>query len=625
MARSYEQYPASPSAQEKSFQTSTPARSSKRLKKSPITPKSMTHLAISPVASPLSGGMSSSKSEDRFIPNRGSMDFEEAAHALSYNRRKNVQVSTPTTPNSLERIESNNTQQNPTISNSASTRPVQVEFRRAMRSALLPRSAPPPRRRSSGGSMNEFGNGLYMGGEEIGTNHEHHTISAADPDPTATSFADTKIFRFSKSRKSLSANSNAITDTKESFDRFQNALEVLSDPLDAIGSSGHRVATLARPVPTKPSRILDAPDIVDDYYLNLLSWSSTNILAVALANNVYLWNASTNEVSELLQLDQGDCVTSVSWAPGGQHLCVGTDSHLVQLWDATRMTQVQTLRGHSARVGSLAWNPVSRCVNSGSRDALVLQHDPRSHQSRVATMRGHQQEVCGLAWSADGSTLASGGNENFLCLWDAARSGVNNTSSHQTNGGTSSFQPRIILRQHHAAVKALAWCPSHRNLLASGGGTADRTIKFWNAHTGAVLQSVDTGSQVCALLWSRHAKEIVSSHGFSQNQLCLWRYPTMSKLCELTGHTARVLHLAQSPDGETVVSAAADETLRFWNIFASSPAVSSRHKRPSQSGTSTAGTSTPARSSSSGGSGGTSNNLPASPLDLGGAVTLSIR
>ena len=212
---------------------------------------------------------------------------------------------------------------------------------------------------------------------------------------------------------------------------------------------------------------------------------------------------------------------------------------------------------------------VSRCVNSGSRDALVLQHDARARQHRTATLVGHQQEVCGLSWSADGATLASGGNENYLCLWDAARSG-------QAQPGECA--PRAIMRQHQAAVKALSWCPMHRNLLASGGGTADRSIKFWNAHTGAMLHSVDTGSQVCALLWSRHHKEIVSSHGFSQNQLCLWRYPSMTKLCELTGHTARVLHLAQSPDGETVVSAAADETLRFWSIFGGGPTSAARRK-----------------------------------------------
>ena len=39
------------------------------------------------------------------------------------------------------------------------------------------------------------------------------------------------------------------------------------------------------------------------------------------------------------------------------------------------------------------------------------------------------------------------------------------------------------------------------------------------------------------------------------------------RVAELRGHTSRVLHMAQSPDGTTVVSAAADETLRFWKIL----------------------------------------------------------
>jgi len=127
--------------------------------------------------------------------------------------------------------------------------------------------------------------------------------------------------------------------------------------------------------------------------------------------------------------------------------------------------------------------------------------------------------------------------------------------------------PRYKLAEHQAAVKALAWCPFERNILATGGGTADRCIKFWNGANGALLNSVDTGSQVCSLLWSKHEKELLSSHGFSENQLCLWKYPSMVKVKELTGHTSRVLHLAQSPDGATVVSAAPDETIRFWNVF----------------------------------------------------------
>lgn len=86
-------------------------------------------------------------------------------------------------------------------------------------------------------------------------------------------------------------------------------------------------------------------------------------------------------------------------------------------------------------------------------------------------------------------------------------------------------------------------------------------------HTGACLNSVDTGSQVCSLIWNKNERELLSSHGFTQNQLTLWKYPSMVKVAELTGHTSRVLFMAQSPDGCTVASAAGDETLRFWNVF----------------------------------------------------------
>ena len=48
----------------------------------------------------------------------------------------------------------------------------------------------------------------------------------------------------------------------------------------------------------------------------------------------------------------------------------------------------------------------------------------------------------------------------------------------------------------------------------------------------------------------------------AQNQLCLWKYPSLVKVAEMTGHQGRVLHMATSPDGSSVVSAGADETLR---------------------------------------------------------------
>ncbi len=50
--------------------------------------------------------------------------------------------------------------------------------------------------------------------------------------------------------------------------------------------------------------------------------------------------------------------------------------------------------------------------------------------------------------------------------------------------------------------------------------------------------------QVCSLQWSQYNKELVSSHGFSENQLCLWKYPTMLKIKEFRGHTSRCAALS---------------------------------------------------------------------------------
>lgn len=78
---------------------------------------------------------------------------------------------------------------------------------------------------------------------------------------------------------------------------------------------------------------------------------------------------------------------------------------------------------------------------------------------------------------------------------------------------------------------------------------------------------MDTGSQVCNIAWSKNSAEIVSTHGYSQNQINIWKYPGMTQIATLTGHTYRVLYLAMSPDGQNIVTGAGDETLRFWNVF----------------------------------------------------------
>ena len=94
-------------------------------------------------------------------------------------------------------------------------------------------------------------------------------------------------------------------------------------------SSGVKAKKNFRHVPNAPERILDAPELIDDYYLNLLDWNAENILAVALGDSVYLWNATTGAITPLMQTTGSGChVTSISWAPRGEHrMAVGTSDH----------------------------------------------------------------------------------------------------------------------------------------------------------------------------------------------------------------------------------------------------------------------------------------------------------
>lgn len=303
-----------------------------------------------------------------------------------------------------------------------------------------------------------------------------------------------------------------------------------------------------RGIPKIPYKVLDAPDLLDDYYLNLVDWGSQNILGVGLGSCVYLWHAQSSNVNKLCDLGSDDVVTSLSWIKRGTHIAVGTKKGLVQIWDAEKAKRVRNMTGHELRAGSLAWN--EHTLSSGSRDRTILHRDVRVPEHYVKRLIGHKQEVCGLKWNTRENQLASGGNDNKLIIWDRM-----------------SETPLFRFTDHSAAVKALAWSPHARGLLASGGGSADRRIRFWNTLTGTCLNEIDTGSQVCNLAWSKTSNEIVSTHGYSKNQVVIWKYPSMKQVAALTGHTYRVLYLAMSPDGRTIVTGAGDETLRFWNVF----------------------------------------------------------
>lgn len=308
-----------------------------------------------------------------------------------------------------------------------------------------------------------------------------------------------------------------------------------------------------RRIPSAPERVLDAPGLVDDYYLNLLDWSSGNQVAIGLERSVYIWSADSGSVASLLECPSDTYISSVKWSGDGAYVGVGLGTGEVQIWDVEEGTKLRSMFGHETRVGVMGWN--KHILSTGARSGLVFNHDVRVAQHKVAELVSHTGEVCGLEWRADGAQLATGANDNLVSIWDAR----------------SLSAPKFTKANHRAAVKAVAWCPWQSNLLATGGGSNDRQIYFWNTTTGARINHIPTDSQVTSLRWSTHYKEIVSTGGFPDNSLSIWSYPSGVKNMEVPAHESRVLHSCLSPDGQMLATAAADESLKFWKIFEKKP------------------------------------------------------
>ena len=298
-----------------------------------------------------------------------------------------------------------------------------------------------------------------------------------------------------------------------------------------------------------PIQNMYLPNMGDNFYTHLLDWSATNVISLGLDNCAYIWSSTRlkPKPKRALELPTNEAITSVAWNNEGLVLTIGTNKGDTHLLDITKNKIIKTFSDHQNRVGCLSWNNNILC--SGSKDRNILVRDVRSKKGKFLSFSGHSKEICKLAWSNDKNILASGGNDSKIILWNL-----------------KDQKKEVEFTEHHAGVRSLVWDPNRSNILISGGGTDDKTIKTWNCRSYSLLNSVDTESQVCNLLFNSTTNEIVSTHGFSKNEICLWKYDTMEKVASLNGHSKRVLHAAISPCNKFIVSGSSDESLKMWDI-----------------------------------------------------------
>lgn len=271
-------------------------------------------------------------------------------------------------------------------------------------------------------------------------------------------------------------------------------------PKPPSASKKHR-----RIVPTTPFRVLDAPGLRDDYYCSLIAYSAaSHSLAVGLHSDVYSWEEDTG--ARPLAHWSNAHVTSLAFSceqANNDILAIGRINGSLTLWSPSEL-RPRLNQLHTSSIACLAWKPrvsprqrkdnLPVVLGPGvgfTEDLLVgdevgnvflykvewgrWDHDMHLHppNATMILMRRiivHSQQICGLAWNVDGSQFVTGGNDNVAFLFTTTEmEGTRNQHGYlEPNAQMTIYGGDKHRWQHSAAVKAIAFCPWQKSLLATG-------------------------------------------------------------------------------------------------------------------------------------------------------------
>jgi WD40 repeat protein len=176
----------------------------------------------------------------------------------------------------------------------------------------------------------------------------------------------------------------------------------------------------------------------------------------------HTWNASDGKLLGTVQIP---CVNQV-FSPNGKQLAGQRGDGRLAVWDVETGKEVRPLGMPLSRLEGIAWSPKGDRLASIDAKGLHVWNVESGEESFT-----HAEVIGGgMTWSPDGKTLAKGGPDHTVDVWD--------------DGG----QTRIKLSAHQSDVWLLAWSPDGKRLASFA--TGEKRILLWDAAKGELQREL---------------------------------------------------------------------------------------------------------------------------------------
>jgi len=179
-------------------------------------------------------------------------------------------------------------------------------------------------------------------------------------------------------------------------------------------------------------------------------------------------------------------VTSIAYDEQAQYVFIGDYSGAITVChlEAQGLKFINTLKGHSGSVRTLAWDGTRNWLYSGSFDCSVFVWDIGGRKGTVYELHGHRSKVTALAYSGQHSRLLSTGEDSRLVCWNMEMPRLETPDWAESDNCQLCNKPffwnlksmydqkQIGLRQHHCRKcgKAICdYCSSKRSTLTDRG------------------------------------------------------------------------------------------------------------------------------------------------------------